>query len=123
MITKFKLYEEKSRDKEIVYTFKTKAVSSGNYEYPIHLLEGNPKFDTTNGISYNGLVISIDKTPGSWYVATFLHNQPGSQYGNDIMIDAGQNWKCTNKQEIIKELKYWLDNYFIGWKEGKKFNI
>jgi len=118
-----KTYEEKSRGEEIVYTFKTKAISGNGYEYNVHLLEGNPKYDTTNGISYNGLVLSIEGTPGSWYVATFLHNQPGCQYGNEIMIDGGQNWKCINKQEIIKELKYWLDNYFIAWKESKKYNI
>ena len=117
-----KTYEEKSRGKEIVYTFKTKAIS-GKYEYTVHLLEGKPDIDTTDGISYGGLVISIDNTPGSWYVATFLHYSPGSQYGNDIVIDGGQNWRCTNKQEIIKELKYWLDNYFIAWKESKKYNL
>ena len=117
-----KKYEEKSRGQKIVYTFNTKAIC-GKYEYAIHLLQGSPKFDRTDGISYDGLVISIDTTPASWYVATFLHNQPDSQYGDEIMIDGGQNWKCTNKQEIIKELKNWINNYYIIWKESKKYNL
>lgn len=117
-----KKFEATSRGQKIVYTFQTKAKSGNNHEYTIHLLEGDPKYDETNGITYDGLVISFESTPGSWYVTTFLHYGSDSQRGNIISI-SGNDWICTNKQEIIKELKDWIDNRFPIWREIEKYNL
>lgn len=116
-----KKFEATSRGRKIVYTFKTKA-KSGNHEYTIHLLEGDPKYDETNGITYDGLTISFEGTPGSWYVTTFLHYSPDSQKYDEISI-SGRDWICTNKQEIIKELKEWINDVYPIWREIEKYNL
>lgn len=116
-----KTYEEKSKNKEIVYTFKTKAISSespeGKYEYTIHLLQGDPKYTH----DYNGLVLSIDKTPGSWYLDTFL--EYGSDYDGDLISISGDDWYCTNRKEIMEELNNWLKNEYPYYTKTKKYNI
>ena len=114
-------YEETKRGQEVVYTFKTKA-KSGPYEYNIHLLQGDPRYDKTNGHSYNGLILSIDTTPGSWYVATYLHYSPNSKYSNTISI-SGNDWICTNRREITEELLEWIENVYPVYQNVNKYNI
>jgi len=116
-----KTFEEKSKGQEIIYTFKTKA-KSGKYDYTIHILQGKPKYDETNGYSYNGLVISIDSTPGSWYISTFLHYTPDSKYKNTIHIN-GNDWVVTNGREIAEELEDWLKYQYPVYKDVKKYNL
>lgn len=116
-----KTYEEKSKGEEIVYTFKTKA-KADIYEYDVHLLQGDPKYDETNGYSYSGLILSIDNTPGSWYVSTFLHYHPNKTH-NKIIIDGGNNWVVENGLEIEKELKEWIENQYPVYKNVKKYNL
>lgn len=116
-----KTYEAINRDKKIVYTFNTKAKTNGGNEYNVHLLQGDPKYDETNGYSYNGLVISIDNTPGSWYVSTFLH-YTADNYSNIIHI-SGDDWICTNRLDIVSELRYWINNFYQVWKDSDKYNL
>ena len=116
-----KSYEEKSKGKEVVYTFKNKA-KSDKYEYTVHLLQSESKYDETNGHSYNGLVISIDDTPASWYVSTFLHYNP-NDYSDYTVIDGGSNWTVTNMLNIRRELKEWLKNEYPVYQNIKKYNI
>lgn len=106
-----KSFERISRGKEVIHTLNTKAKSK-QYEYTVDILQGESKYDTLDG-----LILSIDTTPGSWYVSTFLENP-----GNEISI-SGNDWICTNKQEITKELKAWLENEYPMWKDSKKYNV
>ena len=47
----------------------------------------------------NQPVVTINGTPGSWYLSTLLgHN------GNELSIDLGANWTCTNWNEIRDEI-------------------
>ena len=116
-----KKYEEKKKGQDVVHTLKTKA-KSGEYEYDVHILQGEAKYDETNGYSYNGLVISIDTTPGSWYVSTFLHYNPGFVH-NKIVIDGGQNWVVDNGLEVENELKEWLENEYPYLSAANKYNL
>jgi hypothetical protein len=119
-----KSYEALSRGKEIVYTFKEKAITvSGNnrYEYTVHLLQDNPKYDNTKGYSYNGLVISIDTTPGSWYVSTYLHYNPDND--SDWGSISGNEWLYSNRRNIKRELLEWIKNEYPYYQELKKYNL
>lgn len=125
-----KTYEERNKGKDVVYTFKAKAIS-GKYEYAVHILNDDKRqdnvrkdgtnYDETNGHSYDNLVISIDTTPGMWYVATFLHYNEGDK-GDTISIQ-GNDWICTNRIEIEEELKEWIKNEYPFWRELKKYNL
>lgn len=44
-------------------------------------------------------VLRIEGTPGSWYLSTLLEGSPT----NTIWIDLGQDWKCINLLEILRE--------------------
>lgn len=44
--------------------------------------------------------LRIQGTPASWYMSTLLH---GALYPRGITIDYGQNWYCTNFQEVLNE--------------------
>lgn len=112
-----KTFEEIDKGKNIVYTFKNKAISGthGQYKYIIYLLQGDPKYDKTNGYSYNGLVLSINGTPASWYVSTFLHYN--EDYGDYATIDGGSQWTVTNMINIRRELLDWIKNEYPKYKE------
>ena len=117
-----KTYENYSS--RVIHTLKAKAITGKN-EYDVQIIQGDPRYDETNGYSYNGLVISIAGTPGSWYLASFLHNDSRNQYNqySDYIHISGDDWLCTNGQEIIKELKLWLKNEYPIWRELKKYNL
>jgi len=99
------------RGKEVIYKFKTDAITETmgsrdgkQYSHPVYLIEGNPKYAPI----YNGVVLSINNTPGSWYVDTLME---GDAKNNDIMyIDYGAKWICSNWSEIMKELNEWTSN-------------
>lgn len=108
---------------EVVYKLQAKAIS-GKYEYNVYITKTDPPGnDETNGYSYDGLCLSIDNTPGTWYLATFLHYNPREEYRDNIVIDGGQNWICTNGREIVKELKFWLETQYPMWRDLKKYNL
>jgi len=49
-------------------------------------------------------VLHIVDTPGQWYVSTLLGADEGfAACGNELYIDGGQEWLCTNMDAIMKE--------------------
>jgi hypothetical protein len=117
-----KSYEEKRRGNEIVYTFTTKA-KSGEHQYTVHILQDDPKYDETNGHSYNGLALSIDDTPACWYVSTLLHYSDPPIINFDKISISGSYWMCDNWREIGEELKSWVANIYPHYEDLKKYNI
>jgi len=52
----------------------------------------------------NKWVLHIVDTPGQWYVSTLLGADEGfAACGNELYIDGGQEWLCTNMDAIMKE--------------------
>ena len=100
MITKFKIYEAKDRGKEIVYTFKTKAKTYSKtevYEYNVNILLSEDEYSN----KYGAFILSIEGTPGSWYLSTLIE---GDSFSHDkAIIDGGQNWTIDNWSEVSKE--------------------
>jgi hypothetical protein len=103
--------EETDKGREIIYTFKTDAITETmgdpnkkQYRHPVHLIEGTMKYTPT----YNGVVLSISDTPGSWYVDTLMEGD--AKYNNIMYIDFGAKWICSNWSEIMKELNEWISN-------------
>lgn len=95
-----KLFEEVDRGKEIVYTLKTKAISLGdkkNYEYNVNIIQGERKFPD----EYDSLILSIQETPGAWYVSTLMDGD--SFYRDKAVIDGGLRWYVDNWADISKE--------------------
>jgi len=81
MITKFKIFENKDRGKEIIYTFKNKAITySGEkvYYYNVNIIYND---NSSMGYDY---ILSIQGTPGSWYIKTLLEGN--SKYANKFSI-------------------------------------
>lgn len=103
MITQFKIFEntpippKQDRGEEIVYTLKTKAITYGDevYEYTVNIITGNIDDE------YNGLCLSIETTPGCWYLSTLL---PSTRYYDKISI-SGNDWMCENWSDIMNELE------------------
>ena len=111
MIKNFKLFESKSKGKEILYTFKTKAkINNGKKEYTVHILDSNDNYNLGK------YIISIDGSPGAWYVDTFLENR------NDIIHLMGNEWVVTGGFKIYDELVYILPK-LEKIKKAKKYNI
>jgi hypothetical protein len=58
-------------------------------------------------------VLSVDNSPGSWYLKTLLglgHFSNGPT-GDFIWLDWGQRWSVSGMAEVIKEaVDYLLDN-------------
>lgn len=100
MITKFKIFEKNDKGKEIIYTFINKAITKSEYgkmewKYDVNILLEKPMM-YDNGYKY---ILSIESTPGAWYVNTLLDQQSNS---NRISIQG--DWYCDNWQEIMEEL-------------------
>lgn len=96
-----KTFENKSRGKEIVYTFKTKAITHSektHYTYNVHILKHDSKFSSDK---FGNFLLSIENTPAVWYVSTLMDS--GSFYRNYAVIDGGQNWIVDNWSEVSKE--------------------
>jgi hypothetical protein len=116
MIKKFKIFES-IREQEILYTLKTKAkTTSGDkvYEYDVVFYKG--EYDD----EYGGLVLSIETTPGSWYLSTLLEND-NIRYQDEISI-SGSDWMCDNWKDVISEVFEILPTLEILI-SAKKYNI
>jgi len=99
------------RGKEVIYEFKTDAITEiqdsrdgKQYRHPVYLIGGDPKYAPI----YNGVVLSINNTPGSWYVDTLMEGN--ARNSNIMYIDFGQKWICSNWSEIMKELNEWISS-------------
>ncbi len=94
MITRFKIFEINDKGDNVIYTLKTKAKSISNtktYEYNVNILN-----------SKNGLTLSIETTPGAWYIKTLLEEPSALNY--DKLSISGSEWMCDNWSDIAKEL-------------------
>jgi hypothetical protein len=107
------------RGREVIYEFKTDAITETmgsrdgkQYRHPVYLIEGNPKYAPI----YNGVVLSISDTPGSWYVDTLMEGN--ARHSNIMYIDFGAKWICSNWSEIMKELNEWISNNETIQNEG-----
>lgn len=100
------------KGKKIIYSFKTKAYSKESphgdiYTHNVQLTQGKP----IGNDMFNGIVLSIQNTPGSWYLDTLynFHNPSSTEY--DTMSIYG-NWICTNWSDIMDELKDYVSKNF-----------
>lgn len=109
MITNFKIFEKQDKGEEVVYTLNTKAISEGEYEYNVNITKANDKY-----------VLSIENTPGSWYLETLL-DEPNALYFDTLSID-GNDWKIGNWREVAKELKELIPN-LNTLTDIKKYNL
>jgi len=116
--------EMTERGEEVIYKFKTDAITETmdsrdgkQYTHPVYLIAGNPKYAPI----YNGVVLSISETPGSWYVDTLMEGN--TKYSNIMYIDYGAKWICSNWSEIMKELNEWVSNNGEIQNEGVDFNL
>jgi len=115
MITKFKIYEATDRGEEIIYTLKTQAIStsvSNTYKYNVNILE-------TEDIGHGKYTLSIETTPGCWYVSTLMEND--RRYSKSFSIQ-GDDWLCENWRDIMKELIEILPKLDI-LTQTKKYNL
>jgi hypothetical protein len=91
---------------EIIDTLSTKAKSTGNHEYNVHIVQGK---QLRKDVQFKGLVLSIEDTPASWYVETLFSNDYGSPaIYYPVMSINGNDWLCINWQEVVKEMRAWL---------------
>lgn len=80
-----------------MHTLKTKALTSGGYEYPVTLRPDEL-----------GWVLRIESTGGSWYLDSL------SNVKDILAIDYGQGWYCLNARDLINE----ANNYINTLKEA-----
>jgi len=119
MITKYKIFEATERGKEIVYTLNTKAITysgSAVYKYNVNILQGGSEYPD----KYDHLILSVEGTPGSWYISTLMEH--GSFYRNKAVIDGGQNWTVDNWDEVSKEFLEILPELKVRI-EANKYNL
>ena len=67
----------------------TKAKDNSGHSYNVSLI-----------LDYGHVVVNIETTPASWFLSSLLDGKRS----NEIYIDAGQNWKCINLDEILAEI-------------------
>ena len=75
---------------------QTKATDNHGYEYDVEIQQrpsASARFDMAP-------VLKIKSTPGGWYMET-LENCTDEQ----IAIDFGQSWYCTNIQALLEEAR------------------
>jgi hypothetical protein len=90
---------------QIVHTLTVKAKSNSKHEYPVHITQGKK---LRGDYQFKGLILSIEDTPGSWYIDTlFNFSTPPAISYPEISIH-GRDWLCVNWQEVMKELRTWL---------------
>ena len=79
---------------------KVKAVDNSGNKYPVSLERGEL-----------GVVLSINGTPGSWYMNSLLclDQLPAKgsadarlELNNELAIDFGAKWYCVNMKAIMK---------------------
>lgn len=104
-----------NKGRTVIYQFSTQAISRDTKwdkkdefsTHNVYLTRGDKLKDD----KFNGVILSIEDTPGAWYVDTLYeyHNPPAIDY--DTMSIYG-TWICTNWSEIMKELKKWVGENF-----------
>jgi len=131
MITNFKIFENKDKGKDVLYTLKTKAIhyinvgrfydksTSIGRQYNVNVIYDGEFSDT----GYNA-ILSIETTPGSWYIKTLEDN--GALDFDRISIQ-GDNWYCDNWKDVCDELKEdvlpILDTLIETMVDSKRYNI
>lgn len=129
MITEFKIFENKDKGSNVIYTLKTKAETLSNnkiYKYNVNITLDNKKTELFQKLRADGydLVLSIEGTPGSWYLKTLLDSST-LKYSNRISIH-GNYWYCVNWQEIYKELieiEPFLLDIADSYEDAEKYNL
>lgn len=53
--------------------------------------------------------LDINKTPGKWYMKTLTHDHVPFK-DSVIAIDMGQNWLCTNINELLTEAENMIED-------------
>lgn len=117
-VMNFKQFVNESKldkGRTIIYQFNTQAITRDTKwnkkddfsTHNVYLTRGEKLKDD----KFNGVILSIEDTPGSWYVDTLyeFHNPPAIEY-NTMSISG--NWICTNWGEIMSELKKWVSENF-----------
>lgn len=106
-----------SKGCEILATLGTVTDNHG-HTYDVHLLGKYPGTRPSQGDPYKGASISVDNTPGSWYVKT-LAVQPS----DGISIDYGQGWEIPSGMlQIINKAVTWFDDAEPDMRENPKKN-
>jgi hypothetical protein len=72
----------------VLKTLKVEAIDNHGYHYAVTLRDGG----------YTP-VVSVEKTPGKWYLTTLMGHA-----GDSLSIDYGQNWYVTNFGAIRDEI-------------------
>jgi hypothetical protein len=94
----------------MIKTLKTQAKDNHGYSYKVVLRfeekQIGQTIDLATGKWHNApchkWVLSIENTPGKWYMSTLLESD---KYSSGISLDFGQNWNCDNFQEVLNEAK------------------
>jgi len=69
------------------------------------------KFQVTLERGEQGIVLSIEKTPGRWYMSSLLNLEALPNRGaggarlelpNELAIDFGAKWYCVNMKSVMK---------------------
>lgn len=93
------------KGKEIIYTFTKQAITSENgdkeFKHNVYLIKGKALKDD----KFGGIILSVEDTPGSWYLDTIFNYSSSLNY--DTMSING-DWVCVNWKEIMTELKSWV---------------
>lgn len=116
------LSEAMDKGKPIIYTFKTEALT-GDWirmndanlrSSSVHLIQGK----ALRGDPFGGVILSIQDTPGSWYVDTIVgeEGKPAAIHDRTIQIN-GPHWICTNWQDIMGELKLWIESKHFNYRQ------
>lgn len=72
-------------------------VRGDEYEHDVVL------YFITSGHIKNSWILSIEGTPGNWYMSTLLENFQKKGVPEYIWIDWGTRWSCTNWRKVLGE--------------------
>jgi hypothetical protein len=112
-----KKYEKIDRNRKVIYTLKTKAYSGKDYYYNVNIISDNDNSMVKKGYKY---ILSIENTPGSWYIKTLLE---GNSMNSSVISIQGNEWFCYNWDEIMKELKEDVLPYLETYDDVEKYNL
>lgn len=74
---------------------KTLAQDNHGQTYQVSLRQDH-KYD------HRSLVLHIDSTPSGWYLSDLLDQYKSREF---LWIDMGQDWRCTNIDQILDEVR------------------
>jgi hypothetical protein len=86
---------------EIVHTFETQVIDDKLRKHIVHITQGKLLKSQER---FNGLILSIEDTPGAWYIET-LYTFHGEDSLNWERHSIWGNWECINWREVMNELK------------------